>query len=46
MKTVRVDIYEKLTLFFIKEEQKLNISIVDYVSPKRKTKSGQYKINL
>ena len=45
MKTVREEIYEKLTLNFIEEEQKLNISIVNYVSPKSKIKSGKSIIN-
>jgi len=45
MKTVGVDIYEELTFASIKEEQKLNVSGVSYVSSKSKTKSEQSKIN-
>ena len=45
IKTVRVDIFEKLTSVSIKEEQKLNISVVDYISFESKTKSGQSEMN-
>jgi len=45
IKTVRVDIHEKLTPVSIKEEQKLNISVVDYIPFENKTKSGQFGMN-
>ena len=45
MKTVKVNIYEKLTSASIKEEQKLDISVVDSGSFKSKVKSGQSRIN-
>ena len=45
MKAVGVDIYEELTSASIEEEQRLNVSVVNYVLSKSKTKSGQSKVS-
>ena len=45
MKTVKVNIHEKLTSAFIKEEQKLNVSVVNSGSLESKAKYGQSRIN-
>jgi len=45
MKAVEVDIHEELTSSFVEEEQKLNVSVVDYISPESKTKSRQSRVN-
>ena len=42
---VQVDIPEKLVLASVKEGQELNVSIVNYVSPESKSKSGQSRMN-
>jgi len=42
MKVVRVDIYEEFISTFI-EEQKLNISVVDYILPENKRQSRMNK---
>jgi len=44
MKAVRVDIHKELTSSLVKEEEKLNISVVDYVSLESKTKSEQFRV--
>jgi len=43
MKVVRVDIYEEFIFTFIEEEQKPNISVVDYILPKNKRQSRMNK---
>ena len=45
VKIIWVNVYEKLALASIKERQKLNIPVVDYVSLKSKAKPRQSKIN-
>ena len=45
MKTIKINIHEKLISASIQEEQKLNVSVVDSIPPKSKVKSGQSKIN-
>jgi len=45
MKTIRVDIHEKLAPVFIKEEQKLNVSVIDCIPLESKMKSGQSRMN-
>ena len=44
MKAVRVDIHDELISFSIKEGQKLNVIVVDYVSFEIKTKFEQSKV--
>jgi len=41
VKIVGVDIHEELTPVSIEEEQKLNISVINYVLSESKTKFGQ-----
>jgi len=38
MKIVRIDIHEKLILVSINERKKLDVFMVDYISPERKNK--------
>ena len=38
VKIIWVDVYEKLTPASIEEEQELDISVINYVSPKSKVK--------
>ena len=45
MKIVRVNIYQKLISISIKEEQKLNVSVVNYVSSKSNAKSELSRMN-
>jgi len=45
MKIVRVDIYKKIIFTSAKEGQKLNVFVVSCISPERKTKSKQFRIN-
>ena len=45
MKAVRVDIHDELISFSIKEGQKLNVIVVDYVSFEIKTKFEQSKVD-
>ena len=40
-----VDIYNKLVSASIEEEQKLNVPVVNYVSPRSKTKPEQSRMN-
>jgi len=40
MKDFGTDIHKELTPFSIEKEQKLNISMVSYISSESKTKSG------
>ena len=45
MKVIRVDIYEELAFATVEKRQKLDIPVVDYVSPESKAKSGQSRVN-
>ena len=45
MKIIQVDIHEKLALASVEEGQELNVSVVNYVSPESKAKSGQSRMN-
>jgi len=45
VKIVQVDVYEKLVPASVKEEQELDIFVVNYVSPKSKSKLGQSRID-
>ena len=45
MKSVRVDIHEELTPTSIKEKQRLNVSVVDYVPSKSKVMTRQSRMN-
>jgi len=45
MKVIRVDIYEELASVPVEKGQKLDVSVVNYVSPESKAKSGQSRVN-
>jgi len=45
MKVIGVDIHKKLASASIKKEQKLDVSMVDYVSPESKAKSEQSRMD-
>jgi len=44
-KVIRVDIHEELKSASVEKGQKLDVSMVDYVFPKSKAKSGQSRVN-
>ena len=45
IKVIWVDIYKKLEFAPIEKGQKLDVSVVDYVSSESKAKSGQSRMN-
>ena len=45
VKIVQVDVHEKLAPASVKEGQELDVSVVDYVSPESKAKSGQSRMD-
>ena len=45
MKVIRVDVHEKLALASVKEGQELDVSVVNYVSPKSKAEPRQSRMN-
>ena len=45
MEIIRVDVHEKLAPASVKEGKELNVSVVNYVSPESKAKSGQSRMD-
>jgi len=45
MRVIRVDIHKKLASASVEKGQKLNVSVVNYISPENKAKSEQSRLD-